>query len=277
LIGRRAIARLAALAMLALAPAAGPSAWAQDPLSPDPAAGAVDVPKVVAGLSQTQVAITTVFSGSEIFIYGAIKRFSPPPRDEPLGIVVTVTGPLQPVVVRKKHEVLGIWVNGEGVQVDAAPSFYAVATTGPFREVLSWTDDMRYRVGLDELVRLIGTPRDIEYPEEYRQAAIRLRQNAGLYLELPGQVRLRDETLFETRIRLPANLVEGDYTARIFLTRGGEVIDVFEDDIHVRKVGLERWIYTMAHEQSALYGLGSIVLALFAGWAASTVFRMVLR
>ena len=266
---RRWLASLALTVLLALVPN---GAVAQMDI-PDP--GREET--VLAGLSQTRVAITTAFAGSEIFIYGAIKRFAPPPEGEPLDIIVTVTGPLQPVVVRKKHEVLGIWVNGEGVQVDAAPSFYAVATTGPFRDVISYTDDMRYQVGLEQLVRLIGRPGDIEYPEEYRQAAIRLRRKAGLYTELPYAVKLTDQTLFETRIQLPANLVEGDYRARIFLTRDREVIDVFEDSILVRKVGLERWIYTMAHEQSALYGLGSILLALVAGWAASTVFRMVFR
>lgn len=231
---------------------------------------------VVAGLSQTRVAITTAFSGSEIFVYGAIKRMAPPPG-EPLDVVVTVTGPLQPVVVRRKERKFGIWVNGEAVTIDSAPSFYAVATTRPFREAISWTDDMRYRVGLDQLVRLIGTPRDLEYPEEYRQAAIRLRRDAGLYTELPGRVKLTEDTLFETQIQLPANLVEGDYRARIFLMRDRRVVDVFEDSIQVRKVGLERWIYTMAHEHSALYGLGSIVLALWAGWAASAVFRVFQR
>ncbi len=262
---RRTALRLAALAALALAPLA---------LHPSDTRAEE---KVVAGLSQTRVAITTVFSGSEIFIYGAVKRSSPPPEDERLDVIVTVTGPLEPVVVRRKERVMGVWVNGEGIQVDAAPSFYAVATTGPFREVISWTDDMRYEVGLEQLVRLIGTPGDIEYPEEYRQAAIRLRRDAGLYTQLPGAVKLTEQTLFETRIRLPANLFEGDYRARIFLLRDREVVDVFEDSIQVRKVGLERWIYAMAHEQSALYGLGSILLALGAGWAASTAFRMMLR
>lgn len=233
--------------------------------------------RVLAGLSQTRVAITTAFSGSEIFIYGAIKRSAPPPEDAPLDVIVAVTGPVQPVIVRRKERRFGIWVNGPGIQVDAAPSFYAVATTRPFREAISWTDDLRYRVGLDQLVRLIGTPRDIEYPEEYRQAAIRLRREAGLYTELPYAVKLTEQTLFETRIRLPANLVEGDYSARIFLLRDGQVIDVFEDSILVRKVGLERWVHAMAHEHSALYGLGSILVALAAGWLASTAFRMVFR
>lgn len=254
---------LAALAALVLAAA---SARAQEPVDE----------KVVAGLSQTRVDITTAFSGSEIFVFGAVKRAALPP-DTALDVIVTVTGPVQPVVVRRKERYLGIWVNGPGVEVDAAPSFYAVATTRPFREAIGWTDDMRYRVGLDQLVRLIGTPGDIEYPEEYRQAAIRLRRKAGLYTELPDAVRLHEDTLFETHIDLPANLVEGDYRARIFLLRDRQVIDVFEDSIVVRKVGLERWIYAMAHERSALYGLGSILLALGAGWIASTVFRMVLR
>ncbi len=258
---------------------AGLAAALQAPGAPaqEAAREADPVEKVVAGLSQTQVAITTAFAGSEIFIYGAIKREAPPPEGAPLDVIVAVTGPQQPVIVRRKEKRFGIWVNGPGVEVDAAPSFYAVATTGPFREVIGWTDDMRYRVGLEQLVRLIGTPRDIEYPEEYRQAAIRLRRKSGLYTELPGAVKVVDQTLFETRIQLPANLVEGDYRARVFLLRDKQVIDVFEDSILVRKVGLERWIYTMAHEHSALYGLGSILLALAAGWVASAVFRMVFR
>ncbi|HSF95769.1 MAG TPA: TIGR02186 family protein [Thermohalobaculum sp.] len=233
--------------------------------------------KVIAGLSQTHVAITTDFSGSEIFIYGAIKRDAPVPKTWPLDVIVAVTGPVQPVIVRKKSRQFGIWVNDVGVQVDAAPSFYAVATTGPFRDVISHTDDLIHKVGLDQIVRLIGSPQDLQYPEEYREAAIRLRKDAGLYVELPGTVKVTDQTLFETRVRLPANLVEGDYRARIFLLREKSVIDVFESSIEVRKVGLERWIYTMAQEQSALYGLLSILVALSAGWMASTFFRLVFR
>lgn len=233
--------------------------------------------RVIAGLSQTHVAITANFSGSEIFIYGAIKRDAPVPKTWPLDVIVAVTGPVQPVIVRKKSRELGIWVNGTGVQVDAAPSFYAVASTGKFRDVISYTDDLKYKVGLDQIVRLIGTPSDFEYPEEYRQAAIRLRRNAGLYIELPNSVKVVDETLLETRIRLPANLVEGDYRTRIFLLRNQQVLDVFESSIEVRKVGLERWIYTMAKEQSAIYGLLSILVALTAGWLASAFFRLLFR
>jgi uncharacterized protein (TIGR02186 family) len=240
-------------------------------------ARAETIEKVVAGLSQTFVEITTGFAGSEIFIYGAVKREAPPPKAWPLDIIVAVTGPLEPVIVRKKERRFGIWINDAGVKVDAAPSLYAVATTGPFRDIISYTDDLRYKVGLEHLVQYIGETTDEEYMEGYPEALVRLRHAAGSYFELTGGVKVTDETLFETRIRLPANLVEGDYKARIFLLRDKAVLDVFESSIEVRKVGLERWIYTMAQEQSAVYGLLSILVALGAGWLASAFFRIVFR
>ena len=245
--------------------------------SATPAVGQAVEETVIAGLSQTHVAITTDFSGSEIFIYGAIKRDAPVPKDWPLDVIVAVTGPLEPVIVRKKERKLGIWVNDAGVKVDEAPSLYAVATTGPFRDIISFTDDFRYKVGIENLVHFIGETDDEEFKEGYPEALVRIRKAKGIYFELIGAVKVTEETLFETRIQLPANLVEGDYRARIFLLRDKTVLDVFEAVIEVRKVGLERWIYTMAQEQSALYGILSILVALTAGWLASAFFRLVFR
>ncbi len=229
--------------------------------------------EVVAALSQTRVAITTDFDGSEIFVYGAVKRAAPIPEGR-LDVVVTLIGPSAPVVVRQKTRQFGIWINDAGVEVDAAPVFYAVASTGPLEEVLSHTDDLRYRIGIDHGVRLIGDSQAERYPEEYRQAVIRLRRANGLYSEQPGAVTLAENTLFSTAIALPAQLVEGDYKARVFLLRERAVIDAEETTVSVRKVGLERFIYRMAQEQSLLYGLVSIAVALAAGWLASAFFRI---
>ena len=72
-----------------------------------------------------------------------------------------------------------------------------------------------------------------------------------------------------------AALVEGVYTARIFLTRQGQVVAEFERTLDVRKVGLERWIYTLAHERPLVYGLLSLAIAIAAGWGASALFRWI--
>ena len=226
--------------------------------------------RVVAGLSQHNVSLTTSFTGSQLFVYGAI---SADRTDAELDVIVAITGPGERVKVRKKERQFGIWINGQGVEIDEAPSFYAVATTGPFRQTLSWTEDERHRVGLDRVIRLIDAPEWVTDREEYRSAIARIREEQGLYSIQEGTVKLIDDTLFETRIKLPANLVEGDYKARIFLTQGGEVLDVYEDKVEVRRAGIGRWIYTSAQEWPALYGIVSILVALIAGWLASAFFR----
>lgn len=230
--------------------------------------------EVVTGLSQTRVAITTDFTGSEILIYGAVKREAPPPPG-PFDIIVVLVGPAAPVTVFRKERRLGLWVNGTGVEIDSAPSLYAVATSRPFHEILSYTDDFRYHIGLDHVVRLIGNPTDTVYPEVYRQALIRLRRARGLYFENEGGVRIDEGVLFQTSIALPSDLVEGTYRARVFLLRDKAVVSADQAAIEVRKVGFERWIYTAAKEYGALYGLGSILVALAAGWLASALFRLI--
>jgi uncharacterized protein (TIGR02186 family) len=92
-----------------------------------------------------------------------------------------------------------------------------------------------------------------------------------------GAVAFDEQTLFRTAIALPANLTEGAYQTRIFLTREGRVVSQYQTVIDVRKVGLERWLFTMSREQPMLYGLMSIAIAIAAGWAASAAFQVMRR
>lgn len=231
--------------------------------------------EIVLGLSRDQVAITATFEGSEILLFGAIKREAPIPDKSELGVIVTVAGPDMPVTVRRKDKRLGIWINTEEVEVDAAPSFYAVATTAPMDDVLRDVEDLRYRITIPRAIRSVGA--QVGDSAAFTQALIRIRAGEELYQVLEGTVDLEDETLFRTAITLPANLTEGEYQARIFLTRNGRVIDEYLTTIPVQKVGLERWLYNMAYENAFLYGLMSLAIAIAAGWGASAAFTLLRR
>ena len=229
---------------------------------------------IVAGLSQNRVAITANFTGSEILIFGAVERTAPIP-DDPLEVVITVQGPSAPLTVRRKARRYGVWVVVDQVGIDLAPSFYAVATTGPFRAALTATEDLRYKISVPQMIRSIGAPNTISDAPAFSKALIRLRQASGAYLLREGTVHLAEQTLFSTRIALPANLTEGTYSTRIFLTRNGRVVDALDTAIDVRKEGIERWLFNLAHSQPVLYGVLSLGIAIAAGWLASTVFRYI--
>jgi uncharacterized protein (TIGR02186 family) len=230
--------------------------------------------EVVLGLSQDEVAITATFDGSRILVFGAVKREEPIPDGPPLEVVVTVSGPSKPVTVRRKERVAGIWVNTESVRVDAAPSFYAVAASGPLDAVLTNVEDLRHKVSIEKAIRSVGTSSGANDAQDFVDAVIRIRKENGLYKVLRGQVAIDEQTLFRTAIDMPANLTEGAYSTRIFLTRGGRVVSLYETTIDVRKVGLERWLFTLSREQPLLYGLMSLAIAIAAGWGASAGFRL---
>ncbi|WP_108860777.1 TIGR02186 family protein [Ruegeria sp. Alg231-54] len=230
--------------------------------------------EVVLGLSQDRVAITANFDGSEILVFGAVKREAPIPSGPPLEVIVAVSGPSSPVTVRRKERKLGIWVNTDSVLVDEAPSFYAVATSAPLNEILSDIEDLRYSVSIERAIRSVGAAMNIRGAQEFADAVIRIREHESLYSIREDTVAVDEQTLFRTSIEMPADLTEGDYVARIFLTRGGSVVSQFETTIDVRKVGLERFLYNMSRQQPVWYGLMSLVIAIAAGWGASTAFRL---
>ncbi len=231
--------------------------------------------EVVAGLSQDEIAITTNFEGSEILIFGAVRREAPIPDTAPLEVIITVEGPTRAVTVRRKERRFGIWVNTDAAEVDEAPTFYAVSTTGPFEEVITDTNDLRHRISVNRAIRAVDA--NVLDQTNFTAALARIREAEELYQTNEGTVTLRDSTLFDTAVQLPANLVEGDYRTRIFLTRDREIVAEFDTVIAVRKVGLERFIYNLAHDRPLIYGLLSLAIAIAAGWLASAVFRYIIR
>jgi uncharacterized protein (TIGR02186 family) len=230
--------------------------------------------EIILGLSQNEIDITATFTGSEILLFGAIRRDAPVP-DGNLGIIVTVAGPEVPVTVRRKERRFGIWVNVDDVKIAAAPSFYAVATSADLSKVLRPSEDLINRITIPKVVRQVGT--NVLDSQSFARALVRIRSENDQYQRLEGAVAISRDTLFQTRIQMPANLTEGFYVAKIFLTRDGNIVDEYETSIPVKKVGLERWLYNLAHDNAFLYGLMSLAIAIAAGWAASAVFSLFRR
>ena len=235
--------------------------------------GAASSQEIVLGLSKQEIGITAFFDGSEILIFGALRHQNEASSEGELDVVITIASPRLPVTVRRKEKRFGIWVNVDALEVDLAPNFYAVATSGPFNEVVSQASDLWHQISVQQMIRAVNGPAKLENPEEFTEAVVRIRENEGLYQTLTGAVTLQNQTLFSASVTLPANLVEGAYTARIFLMNNGEVISQHQTAIDVRKVGIERWLYNLAHQSPVIYGLLSLAIAIFAGWAAAAAFR----
>lgn len=224
---------------------------------------------IVSDLSRDEVSINATFNGSDILVFGAIRRDAPEP-DGHLGVIITVSGPNEDTTVRKKDRRFGIWINVDEADIMQVPSFYAVATTAPLEKVLRPDVDAAERVTFGEIVNGNGSA-------DFQDALIRIKSDQSKFQLNEGDVSLSRNTLFSTSVELPANLTEGFYFTRILLTRDGEIVDRYETAIPVQKVGIERWLYNLARQMPFWYGIMSLAIAISAGWLASAVFSLARR
>lgn len=231
-------------------------------LLPGGSARAVDL---VADLSDHLVAITTGFAGTEVLLYGAV--------EQPGEIIVVVRGPETRTVMRRKSRVAGIWMNTASMAFERVPAYYALAASGPLKEIADQRELDRLRIGLENLK---PAPLSIASPNivaRWQEALIRNKQRAGLYARRVGTVSFLADKLFRTRIAFPANVPTGIYLADVYLLRNGLVVSAQTTPLNIRKVGTEADLYDFAHEQAGLYGLVAVFLALMAGWLAHLAFR----
>lgn len=220
---------------------------------------------LVADLTSHLIAITTGFTGTEVVLFGAI--------DGEGEVVVVVRGPEQPVVVRRKERVLGIWLNRTQVTYRSVPGFYALASSKPLAEILRPDVMQRQRIGTQNLGLAPTRPLADSDLDAFGAALVRNKQAEGLFPAQIGQVSFLGGRLFRTTVTFPSNVPTGTYQVQVFLVRAGAVAGAQTTPLLISKLGVSAEIVDFAYRRSILYGLVAVLIAVMAGWAASAMFR----
>jgi uncharacterized protein (TIGR02186 family) len=232
---------------------------------------------VEADVSTRNVAVRANFEGVEIVVFGAVDNSQQPTAESGYyDVIVVVEGMPSQAIVRRKSNLAGLWVNTSSVNFDNVPTFYAIASTRPPDEIA--TEELRtlYRIGLRHLrlapslaqSRVLST----EDLEEYREALVRLKEEAGLFVQAPFAARFSGKSLFSTRIVLPANVTVGPFDTRVYLFHEHRLLSEYSVRLNLEREGLERYLHDFAFGFPVLYGLATVALAVSAGLLASMWF-----
>lgn len=231
---------------------------------------------VQADVSTRNVAVTSSFTGTEIVVFGAIDNSRQATAEAGIyDVVIVIEGVSSTVTARKKDRVGGIWINTDAIAFNNVPSYYAIASTRPLEEVSTEATLIGYEVGFDHVRMEPDTRRtrpSAQALREFRNAVIRIRKKDGLYVEEPHGVAFIGKSLFRATIALPATVQVGPFETRVYLFKSERLISQYNVRINLEREGLERYLHDFAYNRSFLYGLATVVLALFAGWAASAIF-----
>ena len=244
-----------------------------------PALMAQREPVLVPQVSQSRIEVRQDFTGANLLLYGAIvdpARGAPAPgKAPPYDIVVVLKGPTQPIRLREKERIAGIWMNARSSDFRSAPSFFAVASSQPVGEIVDDRTAAIYELGL-QFIQL--SPSGLIEPDEqdrFARGLVEMRERRGLYKEDPGGVRISQGVLYSARIDLPSNVTTGRYTAETFAIAQGRVLASATADIDVVKAGLEGQVVIASQRWSLFYGLGAVALSLSLGWLAGRSFNKV--
>jgi uncharacterized protein (TIGR02186 family) len=230
-------------------------------------------PLLVPDISSRQVEIRYTFSGTQLLLFGAVVYPDGRTPTEPVDIAVVLRGPVQPILVREKKKIAGIWMNADSSRFRSAPSFYAVASSHPIGDLLDERTAAIYELGLHNLQLSPGSGALPDRERHFEAGLLDLRSRQGLYSENPHGVEITGGVLYRAVITIPSQVPVGTYTAETFLIERGRVLAVATRDIEIDKSGFERFVAVSARRHRFLYGLTCVLLSLGLGWSAATGFR----
>jgi uncharacterized protein (TIGR02186 family) len=234
---------------------------------------AADKPLLVPDISARQVQIRYSFSGAQLLLFGAVVYPGGRAPTRPVDIAVVLRGPVQPILVREKQKIAGIWMNADSNRFRSAPSYYAVASSKPIEKLVDERTAAIYELGLHNLQLSPGGGALPDKEHRFEAGLLDLRTRHGLYSESPNGVEITDGVLYRAVITIPSQVPVGTYTAETFLIDRGKVIAAATRDIHISKSGFERFVALAARRHEGLYGLTAVILSLGLGWAAAAAFR----
>ncbi|HET9811642.1 MAG TPA: TIGR02186 family protein [Sphingomicrobium sp.] len=230
-------------------------------------------PVLVPDVSARNVEIRYTFAGAQLLLFGAILYPSGRAPEETPDVVVVVKGPAEPIVVREKQRIAGIWMNADSSRFRSAPSFYAMASSSPISDLVDDRTAAIYELGVHHLQLSPGSSALPETARRFEAGLLDLRMRGGLYSESPHGVVITDGVLYRATITIPSQVPVGTYTAETFLVDDGRVLAAATRDIEIGKSGFERFVALAARRHSILYGLFAVLLSLALGWSAVALFR----
>ncbi|WP_417519986.1 TIGR02186 family protein [Minwuia sp.] len=218
---------------------------------------------MVSDISERRIGIDSGFKGKELLLFGSIS--------EPGDVVIVVKGPSEALTVRRKSRVAGVWVNTDAVTFNDIPGFYAVFANRPLKEIANERVLKRHEIGIANLK--VESSSTAHANEGFDAAIRRLRSENGLYQEHLNGVSIRNGQLYRTNIDFPANVPVGQYVTQVYLFQDGRVVAAETSPILIDKTGIERAIFTFAHQWPLFYGIFAVLIAGFTGWGAAQIFR----
>lgn len=217
-------------------------------------------------VSDESIRVTTGFTGATLTVFGT--------QDKPGAVIIVVEGPKRSMTVRKKTSVMGLWTNTDSRKFMDVPVFYEVAASGPL-DTITTVDVLRQnRIGLDNLAILPSRGNATDSgTQDFSKALFEMQIKKHLLVRDVAPLAYPGPMLFKARFTLPALVPPGEYKVSAYLFQSGQIIEQDASNFVIVPEGLSAKLRKFATQNGLLYGIGGMLMALFAGWLATVLLK----
>ena len=217
----------------------------------------------VTQLDEHNINITIHFTGEQILFFGAMSS--------PGDVVIKIVSPHQDAAMSRKNHIGPLWLDGGRMVIKNTPGLYYLASTKPLAQLLDADERARYGLTLESALTAEHTQGAAV--DGWQKAFLRLKKSKHYYHELDSGVTLVKDTLFFTRVQMPAKLPEGQYDIEAYLVKKGKVVAKQASTLNVQEVNTERWVTNIAHQHPWYYGAAFTLMCMIIGLTQSMLLR----
>lgn len=210
-------------------------------------------------LAKDSIDITTGFSGEYLEVFGL-----KPEGDGEL--VVVVKGPDIDVLVRRKDNVMGGWINRSSLVFENVSSFHRVAATDDPKVIASLDVLDKHEISLENSRFMTREAVDMQTFDAFKAGLIREKIAADVFAEGWQSLDLLNDKFFRASFYFPDNLEFGDYLVEALYFEDGELLQRATKSLRVEQVGMSAKIQAFSRDIPWLYGVLCVFLALYTGW-----------
>ena len=217
-------------------------------------------------LSQDEIKIKTNFDGKEIIVFGLL--------EDDHDTILAIRGPNKKLKIQKKDRYFGLWFNTKRITYSNIPNIFFLSSTNTLNSILPESKLIQENLSFDGILRNKNYNQNFIFENDqdyWIENFIRIKKEKLLFNEF--EMKKFRNKLFQTSIFFPATTTPGEYIVTVYHVRNKTIISKEDKKINIEKSGIGNDIYNFANNNSAAYGLFTIIFAIISGLVAATVFR----
>ncbi|RJX29149.1 MAG: hypothetical protein C4531_10880 [Desulfurivibrio sp.] len=228
---------------------------------------------VTVNLDPASINISAFYNGTDVIVTGEA------PADAEL--LIRLSGTRHDVTLKKKGKVGGLlWMNVGEVTFENVPSVYLLYTSKGLGEVAMSRESNRWDsmgLGFEAIKQEMKVTPAANDKEVVFKEFMKLKKHEELYKLTPDAVRFAATNgpmkPYTATIHVPPKLKAGDYQVDVLAISSDSIVAGPSQQLKLSQTGFPAFLSSMAFGRSLVYGVMSVVIAVFAGLGTSMVFR----